>query len=152
MTPSVSQSSGCRLRRVLCSVRPIPSFPCSSSMSWSCELLLFIMTGPILRRKLPSLYMGCTFAVSLVRRITDLSWKVDHMRRRWKLGLRHSPQKVRGVATSTSKTEPRQQTSVKILKNRRQQTLSKYSGTLVRLAKQLTTFHHSSDPVHLKLL
>lgn len=93
MTPSVSQSSGWRLRRVLGSVRPIPSFPCSSSMSRSCELLLFIMIGPILRRSVPSLYMGCTFEVSLVRRITDLSWKVDDIRRCWKLGLRHSPGK-----------------------------------------------------------
>lgn len=93
MTPSVSQSSGCLLRRVFCSVRPIPSFPCSSSMSWSCELLLFTMIGPILRRNIPSLYIGCTFEVSLVRRITDLSWKVDDIRRRWKLGLRHSPEK-----------------------------------------------------------
>lgn len=93
MTPSVSQSSGCLLRRVFCSVRPIPSFPCSSSMSWSCELLLFTMIGPILRRNIPSLYIGCTFEVSLVRRITDLSWKVDDIRRCWKLGLRHSPEK-----------------------------------------------------------
>lgn len=90
MTPSVSQSS---LRRVLGSVRPIPSFPCSSSMSRSCELLLFIMIGPILRRNIPSLYIGCTFEVSLVRRITDFSWKVDDMRRCWKRGLRHSPEK-----------------------------------------------------------
>lgn len=93
MTPSVSQSSGCRLRRMFCSVRPIPSFPCSSSMSWSCELLLFTMIGPILRCNIPSLYIGCTFAVSLVRRITDLSWKVDDIRRRWKLGLCHTPAK-----------------------------------------------------------
>lgn len=94
MTPSVSQSSGCRLRRVLGSVRPIPSFPCSSSMSRSCELLLFIMIGPILRRNIPSLYIGCTFEVSLVRRITDFSWKVDDMRWCWKRGLRHSPEKA----------------------------------------------------------
>lgn len=93
MTPSVSQSSGCRLRRVLCSVRPIPSFPCSSSMSRSCELLLFTMIGPIFRRNIPSLYIGCTFEVSLVRRITDLSWKVDDIRRCWKLGLCLTPEK-----------------------------------------------------------
>lgn len=93
MTPSVSQSSGFRLRRAFSSVRPIPSFPCSSSMSRSCELLLFTMIGPILRRNIPSLYIGCTFEVSLVRRITDLSWKVDDIRRRWKLGLSHSPEK-----------------------------------------------------------
>lgn len=79
MTPSVSQSSGC-LRRMLRSARPIPSFPCSSSMSRSCELLLFTMIGPILRRNIPSLYIGCTLEVSLVRRITDLSWKVDDIR------------------------------------------------------------------------
>lgn len=103
MTPSVSQSSGCRLRRVLCSVRPIPSLPCSSSMSRSCELLLFTMIGPILRRNIPSLYIGCTFEVSLVRRITDLSWKVDDTRRCWKLRLRHSPQKVRAVAQAQAK-------------------------------------------------
>lgn len=93
MTPSVSHSSGLRLRRALSSVRPIPSFPCSSSMSRSCELLLFTMIGPILRRNIPSLYIGCTFEVSLVRRITDLSWKVDDIRRRWKLGWSHSPEK-----------------------------------------------------------
>lgn len=74
MTPSVIQSSGCCLR--LRSTRPIPSFPCSSSMSRSCELLLFTMTGPILRR-IPSLNIGCTLEVSLVRRITDLSWRAD---------------------------------------------------------------------------
>lgn len=75
MTPSASQSSGCCLRRR--STRPIPSFPCSSSMSRSCELLLFTMIGPILRRNSPSLNIGCTLDVSLVRRITDLSWRVD---------------------------------------------------------------------------
>lgn len=73
MTPSVIQSSGGCLRLMLRSARPIPSFPCSSSMSRSCELLLFTIIGPIFRRNIPSLYIGCTLQVSLVRRITDLS-------------------------------------------------------------------------------
>lgn len=119
MTPSVSQSSGGRLRRELCSVRPIPSFPCSSSMSRSCELLLFTMIGPILRRNTPSLYIGCTFEVSLVRRITDLSWKVDDIRTCWKLGSCHSPVQTNPCCRrSTSKTGPRRQASIKNLKNR----------------------------------
>lgn len=75
MTPSVIQSSDCCLRRTARSPRPMPSFPCSSSMSRSCELLLFTMMGPILRRSSPSLYMGCTLGVSLVRRMTDFSCK-----------------------------------------------------------------------------
>lgn len=83
MTPSVSQSSGCCLRRTLRSARPIPSFPCSSSISRSCELLFFTMTGPILRRNIPSLYIGCTLVDSLVRRITDLSWRVDGYKDVW---------------------------------------------------------------------
>lgn len=84
MTPSVNQSSGCCLR--LRSNRPIPSFPCSSSISRSCELLLFIMIGPILRLNIPSLYIGCTLDVSLVRRITDLSWRADN-KLVWEAGI-----------------------------------------------------------------
>lgn len=75
MTPSVIQSSGGCLRRTGRSPRPMPSFPCSSSISRSCELLLFTMMGPILRRSSPSLYMGCTLEDSLVRRMTDFSCK-----------------------------------------------------------------------------
>ena len=105
MTPSVSQSSGC-LRLMVRSVRPIPSFPCSSSMSRSCELLLFTIIGPILRRSIPSLYIGCTLEVSLVRRITDLSWRVGDR----KLGLCHSPESPCGV-TNTSRTGPAQDVS-----------------------------------------
>lgn len=112
ITPSVSQSSGCFLHRVLCSVRPIPSFPCSSSMSRSCELLLFTMIGPILRRNIPSLYNGCTLEVSLVRRITDLSWKVDDIGRCGKLGLSDSPESPCWV-TSTSRTGPAQEVPIK---------------------------------------
>lgn len=74
MTPSVLQSSGCCLR--LRSTFPHPSFPCSSIMSRSCELLLFTMTGPILRRNIASLNIGCTLEVSLVRRITFFSFFV----------------------------------------------------------------------------
>lgn len=55
MTPSVSQSSG-RFRGR--SVRPIPSFPCSSSMSRSCLLLLLRMSGPIFLRMWPSRNIG----------------------------------------------------------------------------------------------
>lgn len=112
MTPSVSQSSGCCLRRMLRSTRPIPSFPCSSSMSRSCELLLFTMIGPIFRRNIPSLYIGCTLGVSLVRRITDLSWRADDTRRCGKLGLCHSPESPCRV-TNTSRPGPAQDVSLK---------------------------------------
>lgn len=72
MTPSVSQSSGCLFFGR--SLRAIPSFPCSSSMSRSWELLLWKMRGPIFLRIRPSRYMGWTFWISLVRLITDLIW------------------------------------------------------------------------------
>lgn len=70
ITPSVSQSSGCFRGR---SLRPIPSFPCSSSMSRSCELLLLRKIGPIFLRKWPSRNIGWTLGVSFVRLMTDLS-------------------------------------------------------------------------------
>lgn len=59
---------------------------------------------------------------------------------------------------STSKTDPRQQASIKIPKNGRQQIPSwKYCAALwgwsfYLLAKHFTTFHYSSDQVHFKLL
>lgn len=151
MTPSVSQSSGFRLRRAFSSIRPIPSFPCSSSMSRSCELLLFTMTGPILRRNTPSLYIGCTFEVSLVRRITDLSWKVDDIRRRWKLGLSHFPEK--SVMSQKHKQNRPKTTSLnQNPKNRRQQIPSwKYSVRLAILFPGKTfrnfPFQLSSSPL-----
>lgn len=96
MTPSVLQSSSCCLR--LGSTFPHPSFLCSSIMSRSCELLLFTMTGPILRRNIASLNIGCTLEVSLVRRITFFSWRIDDTKEVWSCNL--SPCWVTNISTT----------------------------------------------------